>query len=95
MTTRLVLLAYNEEGGIGENLSAIRDLSLTDLDVVVVNDGSTDRTELIVRQLSEMMKIELLSHETNRGVAAAFDTGLRHAAAISAPSDFVVTMEAD
>jgi dolichol-phosphate mannosyltransferase len=95
VTARLVVLAYNEEAGIGENLAAIRDLGLSDLEVIVVDDGSTDRTEAIVRQMKEKMNLDLLSHETNRGVAAAFDTGLRHAAAISRPGDFIITIEGD
>lgn len=95
MTTRVVLLAYNEEEGIETHLTAIRDLGLTDLAIVVVNDGSTDRTESVVRRLGTTMDLEVLSHEKNRGVAAAFDTGLRRAAAVSAPSDFVITMEGD
>ena len=95
MTTRLVVLAYNEEAGIGHSLTAIRDLGLPDIDIIVVDDGSTDRTEAIVRRLKESMPLDLLSHEVNRGVAAAFDTGLRHAAAISKPGDFVITIEGD
>jgi glycosyltransferase involved in cell wall biosynthesis len=95
MTTRLVVLAYNEEAGIGDNLAAIRDLGLPDLEIIVVDDGSTDRTEAIVRHMKGSMPLDLLSHEINRGVAAAFDTGLRHAAAISKPSDFIITIEGD
>jgi dolichol-phosphate mannosyltransferase len=95
MTTRLIVLAYNEEAGIGQNLASIRDLGLPDLEVIVVDDGSTDGTEPIVRQMKGAMPLELLSHESNRGVAAAFDTGLRHAAAISRPGDFVITIEGD
>lgn len=95
MTTRLVVLAYNEEAGIGESLAAIRDLGLGNLEIIVVDDGSTDRTEAIVRHMKETMPLELLSHESNRGVAAAFDTGLRHAAAISKPGDFIITIEGD
>jgi dolichol-phosphate mannosyltransferase len=95
MTTRLVVLAYNEEAGIGENLAAIRDLGLPDLEVLVVDDGSTDRTESIVRQMKEQMPLDLLSHEVNRGVGAAFETGLRHAASVSRPSDFIITIEGD
>lgn len=95
MTTHLVLLAYNEEAGIGKHLAEIRDLRLPDLSAIVVNDGSTDRTASIVREIGKTMNLDLLSHDRNRGVAAVFDTGLRHAAAISAPLDFVITMEAD
>ncbi len=95
MTTRLVVLAYNEEAGIGENLASIRELGLPDLEIIVVDDGSTDRTEAIVRHMKETMPLDLLSHATNRGVAAAFDTGLRHAAEISRPGDFIITIEGD
>jgi len=95
MTTRLVVLAYNEEAGIGQHLAAIRDLGLPELEIIVVDDGSTDGTESIVRHLKETMSLELLSHEVNRGVAAAFDTGLRHAAAISRPADLIITIEGD
>ena len=39
--------------------------------------------------------LEILSHGTNRGVAAAFDTGLRYATEISAPDDVIITIEGD
>src|SRR5437899_3900209 len=95
MTTRLVLLAYNEEAGLAANLKAISRLALPEVEVIVVDDGSTDGTQAILRQAKEWMRLEVLTHVTNRGVAAAFDTGLRHAAAVSAPEDFVITMEGD
>src|SRR5439155_5110226 len=68
MTTRLVVLAYNEEAGIGQSLAAIHGLGLPDLDVIVVDDGSTDRTESIVRQMKATVPLELLSHEVNHCV---------------------------
>jgi dolichol-phosphate mannosyltransferase len=37
----------------------------------------------------------LLQHPTNQGVAQAFDTGVRRAAADAAPTDFIFTMESD
>lgn len=95
MKTRLVMLAYNEEAGIGETLRALRDLKLEDLDVIVVDDGSTDRTEALVREMKSTLHLEILSHGTNRGVAAAFDTGLRYATEISAPDDVIITIEGD
>lgn len=95
MTIKLVILAYNEEAAVGETLTAIREMGIPDLDVIVVDDGSTDRTESIAREMKATTSLEILSHGTNRGVAAAFDTGLRHAAATARPGDFVITMEGD
>jgi len=95
VTTRLVVLAYNEEAAIGALLATIRGLRLRDVEVIVMDDGSTDGTALVVQETKETMSLTLLRHERNRGVAAAFDTGLRHAAAVSAPSDLVITMEGD
>jgi len=95
VTTRLVLLAYNEEANIGGVLAAIHDLRLPNLEVIVMDDGSNDGTERVVREMKGTLALELVSHERNRGVAAAFDTALRYAARVSAPSDIVVTMEGD
>jgi len=91
----LVLLAYNEQAGIGRQLSNIRDLHLADLRIIVVDDGSMDGTAAILRDLAPTMPLEILSHKINRGIAASFNTGLRHASASSAPSDVIITMEAD
>ena len=95
MTTALILLAYNEEAGIQLHLDTIQALGVAHLRIIVVNDGSTDRTGAILAELSRRLPLEILSHPVNRGVAAAFKTGLRHAAATLAPSDFIITMEAD
>jgi dolichol-phosphate mannosyltransferase len=95
MTTRVVVLAYNEEANISDALHGIRSAKVPDLEIVVVNDGSTDRTGTILDNLKAAMNVHVLTHEINRGVAAAFDTGLRHAAAVSTPGDLVITMEAD
>ena len=90
MTTRLVLLAYNEEANIGGVLAAIHDLRLPNLEVIVMDDGSSDGTERVVREMKGTLALELVSHERNRGVAAAFDTALRYAARVSAPSCLLI-----
>jgi dolichol-phosphate mannosyltransferase len=95
VTTRLVLLAFNEQDAIGALLASIRELPLRDVEVIVVDDGSTDGTAQVVQEMKTTMSLTLLRHDRNRGVAAAFDTGLRHAAAFSASADLVITMEGD
>jgi dolichol-phosphate mannosyltransferase len=70
-------------------------LAQLDSELIVVDDGSTDGTTQVVQEMKTTMSLTLLRHDRNRGVAAAFDTGLRHAAAFSASADLVITMEGD
>lgn len=59
------------------------------MEVVVIDDGSTDRTA----ELAAQAGATVLRHETTRGVGAAFRTGLEYAMAGGA--DLVVTLDAD
>jgi len=75
----IVIPVYNEEAAIGEDLDVIieaMDASGYDYEVIVVDDGSTDRTAEIVRQRPSA---RLISHLQNRGVGAARMTGMQAA----------------
>ncbi len=95
MTARLVVLAYNEEAGIRMHLESLQRLERADLSVIVVDDGSRDRTAAVARAMAGPLQIEVVSHPRNLGIAAAFNTGLRHAVSMSGPGDLVITMEGD
>lgn len=95
----VVLPAYNEEENIGDLLSqiqfALENDSKTDYKVFVVNDGSRDKTEEIVKKMAETMPIELIVHEVNQGLGATIRDGLYRAVSDSNKNDIIITMDAD
>ncbi len=81
----VVLPAYNEEENIERQVRAVdetlRALRFDDYEILVVDDGSADRTRAIVEALgAELPKLELRAHEANRGYARALRTGFTTAA---------------
>ncbi|HID87700.1 MAG TPA: glycosyltransferase family 2 protein [Anaerolineae bacterium] len=86
----IVIPAYNEEEAIGEDLDLIRatmEASGHDYEVIVVDDGSTDRTAEIVRQRPW---VRMIQHPHNRGVGAARTTGVK-----AARGDVIVMTDGD
>ncbi|HKW45436.1 MAG TPA: glycosyltransferase family 2 protein [Candidatus Eremiobacteraceae bacterium] len=75
--------AYNEEDIIEKTVSgALAACSpvADDLEVIVVDDGSADRTAAIVEKLSAAdPRVRLVRHERNRGYGAALRTGFASA----------------
>ncbi len=83
----IVIPAHNEEGAIGDVVTALRaDLPPGVVEIVVVDDGSTDRTAAI----AEACGATVIRHPRNRGYGASLKTGIR-----SATSEYVLTMDAD
>ena len=85
----VVVPAYDEEALIGATIGGIP--ALVDR-IIVVNDGSSDRT---VEQAQEVgdPRVEVLSHERRSGVGAATLTGYRRA--LAEGLDVVVVMNGD
>ena len=83
---------YNEEATLPATL---RDLPRTlpgidQIEVLVIDDGSTDRTAQLARELGVH---HVICHKGNRGLAAAFVTGLE--AALAAGADVIVNTDGD
>ena len=86
----IVIPVYNEEEAIGDDLDLILKTmkdSGYNYEVIVVDDGSTDRTAEIVRGFEE---VRMIQHPYNRGTGAARTTGLR-----AARGDVVVMTDGD
>lgn len=74
----VVIPAYNEEGGLAEVVRGLRasmESSGRPFEVIVVDDGSRDRTPDVARGLG----VTVVTHGRNRGYGAALKTGIRAA----------------
>ncbi|GAA0522491.1 glycosyltransferase [Saccharopolyspora thermophila] len=85
----VIVPAYNEEAGIANTVRSIR-ASDHPVEVIVVDDGSTDRTAEIVERMQRRFPRVRLVRQQNAGKAAALNTGLA-----AANSELVVMVDGD
>ena len=94
----VLIAAYNEENSINGTLASIfRQKYPGPLQIIVINDGSRDRTADVVREFQTSIQrlqadytLELIDCETNQGKAAALNRGLKQA-----HCSLVATIDAD
>ena len=70
----IIIPAYDEEDNVAKVIAGVRE-ALPQAEVLVVNDGSHDRTAAIARQAGAVV----VSHPYNMGYAAALQTGYKYA----------------
>ena len=70
--------AYNEERSIVASLQSILASDYPDFEVIVINDGSTDRTEIEIQTLHQDPRLHYIRKE-NGGKASALNLGLEQA----------------
>lgn len=79
LSLSVVLPAHNEEGNISNTVAdcvAYLTAAVPDYEVIVVNDGSKDRTREIVEGLGRQNpKVVLVNHDVNRGYGSALRSG--------------------
>jgi dolichol-phosphate mannosyltransferase len=95
----IALPAYNEESALPlllNSIDQVRQSSLPDLRVIVVDDGSADATAEVVRRYRETHSwVALVQHECNQGLSQAIRTSFQAALKDAEPGDIVVTLDAD
>lgn len=77
----VIMPAYNVERYVEEALRSALTQTFPDLEVLVVDDGSTDRTADVVRPIAAVDSRVRLIQQENRGLAGARNTALRAARA--------------
>jgi dolichyl-phosphate beta-glucosyltransferase len=79
----IIIPCFNEEKRISKRFSEVYKFfkkNLTDFELILVNDGSTDRTEAVLKKLAKKNpKIEVISYEKNQGKGFAVKKGVESA----------------
>jgi len=74
----IVIAAFNAEKTIERVLDSMLELDYPeDFEIIVVNDGSSDRTREIIRKFSKNAKIKFIDFEKNQGVCKARNGGIK------------------
>jgi len=95
MTISVVSPVYNEEGNVAElhkqilaALKALKDKKkITDFEIILVNDGSKDKTLEIMKTLKP---VKIINQRRNFGQTAGLDVGIK-----AAKNDVIITLDAD
>lgn len=93
------LPAFNEETGLPKLLEKLIALEVDFPDpfsIVVVNDGSSDKTEEVLQSYANQYPfVEYINHDVNKGLGKAMQTLLRYAVQTLHDDDILITLDAD
>ena len=90
----VVIAAYNEEKVIRKTLDSLRssDYPSSKLEVIVVNDGSTDNSQIVLDDYARKWSQLRVVRQSNTGKSFAINNGISHA---RPESKIIVTLDAD
>ncbi len=93
----LILPAFNEEECLPSMFSRLAKLPRlgSGLEVLVVDDGSSDDTAKIAMAGHPDLSVRLIQHFQNRGLGKAMQTGIQQASRLAGPEDVIIAMDAD
>jgi glycosyltransferase involved in cell wall biosynthesis len=78
----LIIPVYNEENSLEETIDRCFKMFSNvsfDNEIIIVNDGSTDRTSLILERIKEQNNIKIICNEKNKGYGASLKKGIKNA----------------
>ncbi len=87
-TISIIIPAYNAERTILETIASVQQQTFSDFELIVINDGSTDRTLEVLQSIQDE-RLKIFSYE-NGGLPTARNRGISHAS-----GEFIALLDAD
>ena len=86
----VIIPCYNVEKYVDVCIQSVLKQSISDLEVIAVDDGSTDKTAEILDSIAKQDTRLIIVHKNNAGVSAARNSGLE-----IAKGEYIIFVDAD
>lgn len=94
----VIVPAWNEEVGIKKTIKSLIENSYNKIEIIIVNDGSTDNSDSVIRDIIKNIKLQnrykniniRYFHKDNGGKGTALNLGIKESI-----GEIVITMDAD
>lgn len=86
----IIIPCYNVEYYLDQCLGSIINQTYKDLEIICVNDGSTDNTLSVIAKYANFDQRILIINQVNKGISVTRNTGL-----LNATGDFIMFIDAD
>jgi glycosyltransferase involved in cell wall biosynthesis len=75
----VVLPVYNQATLLRDAIISVLNQTYDNFELIIVNDGSTDKVETVLDEFVNHPKVRILAHKQNRGLPQALNTGFSYA----------------
>uniref|UniRef100_UPI001918D78F glycosyltransferase family 2 protein n=1 Tax=Psychrobacter immobilis TaxID=498 RepID=UPI001918D78F len=86
----VIVPVYNVEGYLDECLNSIKQQTYTNLEILLIEDCSTDRSMTVLQAHLTDTRFKLIPHHKNSGISAARNTGIE-----AATGDYLMFVDSD
>lgn len=84
----VIIPCYNQGKYLEDALASLYKQTFQDLEIIIINDGSTDNSQKIIDKIEHPKVIKI--HQTNKGVASARNEGIKRAS-----GEYILPLDAD